>query len=253
MNYFASPKNSDRAKRFREAYANATPGQDFMFEGQPYAGPPAPPSPNLLGGGLYDEEGPGTATGYRPIERINPNDQAYMSPEMLAESDAEEARMRLGERIGGRSKVMRDRPVWDHFEKRWVEPEGSFAQSPHGLDSLEDQGARDRWASDPYNAPRFAGANQMGTAEGFTHGMNGPGSDVTGMYAQSGGGGLLSEPMVDRDWLSNPRPTIQEAPSLLADNSNANKSGWEKDKPFNAALAQMIMQWSMNQATDDEF
>jgi len=38
-NYYASPKDSARALAFQEAWDNATPGQDFMFEGQPYAGP----------------------------------------------------------------------------------------------------------------------------------------------------------------------------------------------------------------------
>ena len=45
MNYYASPKGSDRAKRFREAYGNATSGQNFMFEGQPYAGPEGQSAP----------------------------------------------------------------------------------------------------------------------------------------------------------------------------------------------------------------
>lgn len=39
-NYFASPFHSPRARSFREAYGAATPGQDFWFENQPYAGPP---------------------------------------------------------------------------------------------------------------------------------------------------------------------------------------------------------------------
>ena len=47
MNYFASPTNSDRARRFRLAFGNATPGQDFMFEGQPYAGPQPQPQPQV--------------------------------------------------------------------------------------------------------------------------------------------------------------------------------------------------------------
>ena len=249
-NYFAPPRNSPRAKAFRAAHGGAPLGQDFMFENQPYARPgPAglleEEGPGTATGyveiqqypGLNAEEGPGTMTGYRPIERMNPNDRAYMSPEMVAEIAAKEAnRKRLGARIGGRTKVLRDRPVWDHFEKRWVEPEGSFAQSPHALDSLENQGIRDRWASDPYNAPRFASTNQRGVAEGFTHGMSGPGSDVTGMYARSGGEGLLSDqssPIVDRDWIDNPTPTQQP---LLASSSGVDKSGttdrsgWEKNK-----------------------
>ena len=65
FNYFASPRGSDRSIAFQNAYRNAPIGQDFMFENQPYARPGPP--------GLLAEEGPGTATGYRPIERINPN------------------------------------------------------------------------------------------------------------------------------------------------------------------------------------
>ena len=148
-NYFASPRNSPRAIAFRKAYGGAPLGQDFMFENQPYARPGPP--------GLLAEEGAGTATGYRPIERMNPNDQAYMSPAMLAEIAAKKAnRKRLGERIGGRSKVLRDRPVWDHFEKRWVEPEGSFVQSPHGLEAVEQDAINARYASG--NPPRFPGS-----------------------------------------------------------------------------------------------
>ena len=62
-------------------------------------------------------------------------------------------------------------------------------------------------------------------------------SSVTGMYepGQDTGSppGLLSEPMVDRDWIDNPTPTQQP---LIASNSGADKSGttdrsgWEKNK-----------------------
>jgi hypothetical protein len=50
FNYYASPYNSPRAIAFREEYAKAKMGEVFWFEGQPYAGPPAPP-------GLLEEEG----------------------------------------------------------------------------------------------------------------------------------------------------------------------------------------------------
>jgi len=272
--YYSSPKDSARAIAFRKAYANAPPGETLWFEGQPYAKPAGPgflapdskypeqmrkdlriepgaviseeeaqEYQNMMR--LNAEEGPGTMTGYKPIERMNPNDQAYMPPEMRARIAAEEAeRMRYGERIGGRSKVLREGAYITPSgyvdptmrSQQWMEPEGSFAQSPHALDSLENQGIRDRWASDPYNAPRFASTNQRGVAEGFTHGMSGPGSDVTGRYRQSGGEGLLSDqssPMVDRGWIDNPAPTQQP---LLASSSGVDKSGttdrsgWEKNK-----------------------
>jgi hypothetical protein len=219
MAYFASPYNSDRAKAFRAAYAKAPMGQDFMFENQPYArsGPP----------GLLAEEGSGTATGYVEKPFIPESDRAYMSPAMLAEIAAKANRKRLGERIGGRSKVLRDRPVWDHFEKRWVEPEGSFAQSPHGLDALEEDAINARYASGPYNAPNFAAANQMGPAGGYNHqmvnapmgfGMSGPGQD-TGPPS-----GLLSEPGVD---------------SKSRASRYTDEHGWTKDKRMRDANLQM--------------
>ena len=238
-NYFASPSGSDRAKAFRAAYGNAPMGQDFWFENQPYARPGPP--------GLLAEEGIGTMTGYKPIERINPNNQAYMSPAMLAEIAAKEAnRKRLGPRIGGRTKVLRDRPVWDHFEKRWVEPEGSFAQSPHGLDALEQDAINARYASGPYNPPRFAAANQMGPAGGYNHqmvnapmgfGMSGPGQD-TGPPS-----GLLSEPGVD---------------SKSRASRYTDEHGWTKDRQMrdaNLQVANMLLnlgEQSRNDGWDSE-
>ena len=91
----------------------------------------------------------------------------------------------------------------------------------------------------------------------FKHMYNAP-SSVTGRYepGQDTGSpsGLLSESDYKLyDWLDNPTPIKQEQPSLLADNSDTDKSGWEKDKKFNDALRQMVMQWGMNQVTEDEF
>jgi hypothetical protein len=62
-NYFESDFNSPRAQQFRLASTYARPGENFMFEGQPYAGPaygegqvgppgsrpqPPPPSPEQI-------------------------------------------------------------------------------------------------------------------------------------------------------------------------------------------------------------
>ena len=252
-NYYASPYNSPRAMSFREAYDNAPLGQDFMFENQPYARPGPP--------GLLAEEGAGTATGYRPIEQINPNDRAFMSPEKLALIEANEAnRMRLGGRIGGRSKVLRDRPVWDHFEKRWVEPEGSFAQSPHALDALEQDAINDRYAS------------------GVT-GMYGPGQDTgqpQGLLADDMSGPRWTDfiklrensrtPMRDyfqeKDWREHSPEELYERrmAGLIGspeEQSNTDKSGWMGDQRMRDSqnrkfrLAQMLMNFGNQQSSDD--
>lgn len=65
-NYFASPRNSDRAKRFREAYGRANIGQNFDFEGQPYAGPSAPPG--------------GWTNGINPLELAAKNQMQEVAP-----------------------------------------------------------------------------------------------------------------------------------------------------------------------------
>ena len=208
-NYFASPSGSERAKAFRAAYGNAPMGQDFWFENQPYARPGPP--------GLLAEEGAGTATGYRPIERMNPNDQAYMSPAMLAEIAAKEAnRKRLGARISGRTKVLRDRPVWEHFEKRWVEPEGSFVQSPHGLEAVEQDAINARYASG--NPPRFPGRHHSPDLPYSVTGRSGHGQDPGPPP------GLLSEPTVD---------------SKSKTSRYTDEHGWTKDRQMRDANLQM--------------
>ena len=215
FNYYASPYNDPRAIAFREAYAKAKMGEDFWFEGQPYAGPPAPP-------GLLAEEGPGTATGYVEMPQIPESDQAQMPPGMQARIDAEEAnRKRLG---GGPDvKFMRDQPVWDHFEKRWVDPEGPIVQSPHILDTLEQEGINASHASGPYNPPRFAAALQKGPRQ-IQHA---PPSSVTGRYGESGGQGLLGD-----------------SPGL----EGTDTSGWMGDRRFREAnnkwrLASMLLNY----------
>jgi len=244
--YYSSPENSARAIAFRKAYAKAKPGETLWFEGQPYA---VPAGPGFLAPeiqqypGLNAEEGPGTATGYVEIPRIPESDRAYMSPEMVAEIAAKEAnRKRLGARIGGRTKVLRDRPVWDHFEKRWVEPEGSFAQSQHGLDALEQErlignSTPSYLATSPKSERHIPGFQNIIGLDQLSS------STLPRRELREGewGQGLLSDqphppqssPMVDRDWIDNPTPTQQP---LLASSSGVDKSGttdrsgWEKNK-----------------------
>jgi len=229
-NYYASPRGSERSMAFQDAYRNAPMGQDFMFENQPYARPGPP--------GLLAEEGAGTATGYRPIERMNPNDQAYMPPAMMAEIAAKANEKRLGGRVGGlpiRTEVMRDRPVWDHFEKRWVEPEGSFAQSPHGLEAAEQDAINARYASG--NPPRFPGRHHSPDLPYSVTGRSGHGQDP------GPPSGLLSEPMVDNK-SGAPRYTDEH--------------GWTKDRQMrnaNLQMANMLLNYgeqSRNDGWDSE-
>ena len=224
-NYFASPYNSPRAIAFRKAYGGAPLGQDFMFENQPYARP-GPAS-------LLAEEGAGTATGYRPIERINPNDRAFMPPEMLAAIAEKEAnRKRVGPRIGGRSKVLRDRPVWDHFEKRWVEPEGSFAQSPHALDTLEQErlignSTPSYLATSPKSERYIPGHQNIITQERLNR-------------------------LIPKE--TPPMEVANKKGGLLYDEPETNdKSGWEKSDRFNNALAEMLLQWGIDQSKGEEW
>ena len=218
FNYYASPYNDPRAIAFREEYAKAKMGEDFWFEGQPYAGPPGPPG--LLA--EEAEEGPGTATGYVEMPQIPKSDQAQMPPGMQARIDAEEAnRKRLG---GGPDvKFMRDQPVWDHFEKRWVDPEGPIVQSQHGLDALEQEGIQEGINARRAGPPRFAAADQMGPRQ-IQHA---PPSSVTGRGPESGGQGLLGD---------SPGP------------EGTDRSGWMGDKRFREAnnkwrLASMLLNY----------
>lgn len=236
FNYFASPRGSDRAKAFRAAYGNAPMGQDFWFENQPYARPGPP--------GLLAEEGAGTATGYRPIERMNPNNQAYMTPEMRARIAAEEAaRMRYGARIGGRTKVLREGAYITpsgyvdptRRSQQWVEPEGSFVQSPHGLEAVEQDAINARYASG--NPPRFPGRHHAPDLPYSVTGRSGHGQDP------GPPSGLLSEPTV----------SSKSRASRYTD-----EHGWTKDRQMrdaNLQVANMLLnlgEQSRNDGWDSE-
>ena len=230
FNYYASPYNDPRAIAFRKKYRNAPMGQDFMFENQPYARPGPP--------GLLAEEGAGTATGYRPMERINPNNRAFMTKEMTERlSSADINRKRYG---GGPDvKFMREGAhvtpsgYVDPTQRslQWVDPTGPITQSPHGLDTLEQEGINARHTSGPYNPPRFPAANQMGPRQ--IH--HAPPSSVTGRGQKSGGQGLLGA-----------------SPGL----EGTDKSGWMRDKRFRDAnnryrLASLLLNYGSNAQQDD--
>ena len=273
MAYFASPKDSDRARRFREAWNNATPGQNFMFEGQPYAGPEGlPPNQQVQ---QYAQSPPGGWTG-----GVDPN-VALAQNQILGVSPS----INDLERMGGpefkgkdsdyyAQNFFREHPINPLTGEPDYSPEiGPEARNMGLMESTETHNFGD-WVADPSTAPAgysipFPEQSQEQLASAMYR-VDDPSnpkfssrhifdpsprpSSVTGMYAQSGGEGLLSESDYKLyDWLDNPTPIKQETPGLLADNSDTDKPGWEKDKKFNDALLQMVMQWGMNQATDDEF
>ena len=156
-----------------------------------------------------------------------------MPPEMLAAIAEKEAnRKRLGARIGGRSKVLRDRPVWDHFEKRWVEPEGSFAQSPHALDTLEQErlignSTPSYLATSPKSERHIPGFQNIITQEKLNKLI--PKETPPMEVANKKGGLLYDEPEIN------------------------DKSGWEKSDRFNNALAEMLLQWGLDQTKREKW
>lgn len=96
-------------------------------------------------GGLLDEEGPGTMTGYKEVEQLNPLDQAYIPPEL-----AEQIRLKkieefnkLRRGIPGEetSMVMREAPhvtpsgfvETDRTSLRWMPMETTFTQAPESM------------------------------------------------------------------------------------------------------------------------
>ena len=278
MAYFASPKDSDRARRFREAYANAIPGQNFMFEGQPYAGPEGlPPNQQVQ---QYAQSSPGGWTG-----GVDPNvalAQNQMPGVVLSTNDLE--------RMGGPESTGKDT---DYYAQNF------FREYPVGLDGnpvygghLETPPSEGKGAvydmegnlispnyggtSIPFDHPSIAGTSipfpeqsqeQVGDFQNIISGQPLPGSKY---YGPEGFQNIISGPPLPGllaseapvptetdyklyDWLDNPTPIKQEQPGLLADNSNTDKPGWEKDKKFNNALRQMVMQWGIDQITDDEW
>ena len=294
MNYYASPKDSDRARRFREAYANAIPGQNFMFEGQPYAGPEglppnqqvqqyaqSPPGgwtdgvdPNVV---LAQNQMPGITPSTNDLERmggpgskgkesdyyaqnyfreypINPltGQPEYLTGDIWGKGPPTDGRDQVIDMYG---KVTSPNYAgtsipFDHPSiagERIPFPEQSQKELASAMYRVDD---RDN------SVPRFSNRHLSPDLPYSVTGMSGPGQDtgepLPGLLASKPPGPTESDYKL-YNWLDNPTPTKQEPPSLLADNSNTDKSGWERDKKFNDALGQMIMQWGMNQATDDEW
>ena len=210
-----------------------------MFENQLYskAGPP----------GLLAEEGIGTMTGYRPIERTNPNNRAFMSPEKLAIiAEAERNRKRYG---GGPDvKFMREGahvtpsgyvdPT--KTSQQWVDPTGPIAQSPHGLDALEQEGlignpTPSYLAQNRESVPYQRGFQNIITGNRAPQGLLGPGyagqnrTEVEGLRQQVAQGGMPQ----------------QSGPHGL---EGTDRSGWMGDRRFREAnnkwrLASMLLNY----------
>ena len=93
----------------------------------------------------------------------------------------------------------------------------------------------------PGSPPRFPAGDFGPTPPGYNYGMQRPGSDVTGRYGKSGGEGLLS----DR---SSPKG------ALLYDEPDTNdKTGWERSERYNNALAEMLLQWGIDQSKGEQW
>jgi hypothetical protein len=94
--------------------------------------------------------------------------------------------------------------------------------------------------SQPGSPPRFPAGNIGPTPAGYNYGMQRPGADVTGRYGKSGGEGLLSNQ-------SSPKG------SLLYDVDTSDKSGWEKSERYNEAMAEMLLQWGLDQSKGEQW
>jgi hypothetical protein len=287
MNYYASPKDSDRARRFREAYANAIPGQNFMFEGQPYAGPEGlPPNQQVQQyiqpppGGWTGGVDPNVAAAQNQMPGVTPRPGDMGGPEFTGKDTDYYAQNFFREfPVGLDGNPVYGGPletppsegkgsVYD-MEGNLIPPNSAGTSIPFDDPSIAGvsipfpEQTPEQMASAMYrvgdrdnSVPRFPNRHLSPDLPYSVTGMSGPGQDT----GEPLPGLLASEAPVPTetdyklyDWLNNPTPIKQEQPGLLADNSNADKPGWEKDKKFNNALRQMVMQWGMNQATDDEW
>lgn len=295
MNYFASPKNSDRARRFREAYANATPGQNFMFEGQPYAGPEGllpnqeiqPPSGGWTGGvdpnNFINNSGPVTSIASGMVgpswqqdpdkfkdfmikaeDRnarenfrewpINPltGQPEYLTGDIWGEGPPTDGRDQVIDMYG---KVTY--PNYTGTSLPFDDPSIAGERIPFPEQTPEQMAGSMYRVGDP-SYPRFAAANQMGTAEGYNHqmvnapmgfGMSGPGQDT----GQPLPGLLASESPVSKGpgWFERHYPeSFQKRKTAALLDDTHDKSGWEKDKKF-SNTQKLLVQLGMNQMQDN--
>jgi hypothetical protein len=284
MNYYASPKGSDRAKRFREAYGSANIGQNFMFEGQPYAGPEGlSPDQQVQ---QYVQPPPGGWTGGVDPNQFAAQDQMQgvssrpgdMSGSTYQGKDSDYYAQNFFREIPGglgpdsRNMGLMQSPNGDWVADPSTDPSGQSipfdhpsiagTKIPFREQSADQQAmALDR-VGDP-SSPRFGASNQMGVAEGYNHqmvnapmgfGMSGPGQD-TGQLP-----GLLADDMSGPKWTDGMK-LRQKAErdrkrklGLLGDASDTNqstdKSGWEKDKKF-SNTQNLLMELGMNMYKDD--
>jgi len=278
-NYFASPRNSDRAKRFREAYGRANIGQNFDFEGQPYAGPSAPP------GGWTNGINPLELAAKNQMQEVAPSDGGMSPPppdinsDYYAQNYFREFPVGLdGNPVYGATPGMpspsEGKGAMFDLEGNLIPPNSGGTSLPFDHPSIAgtripfpeqsaDQQAMALSRVDDPSGPRFGAANQMGVAEGYNHqmvnapmgfGMSGPGQD-TGQLP-----GLLADDMSGPKWTDGMK-LRQKAErdrkrklGLLGDasdtNQSTNKSGWEKDKKF-SNTQNLLMELGMNMYKDE--
>ena len=116
----------------------------------------------------------------------------------------------------------------------------------HTLPMRSGPGPQD-FHSYPGSPPRFPAGDFGPTPPGYNYGMRRPGSDVTGRYGRSGGEGLLS----DSPSSSRKSGLLDQMEKEKSDTND--KSGWEKSDRFNNALAEMLLQWGLDQSKGEQW
>jgi len=272
MNYYASPKGSDRAKRFQEAYGNATSGQNFMFEGQPYAGPEGQSAPVGLPPNQqvqqYFQPPPGGWTGGVDPNQFAAQDQMQgvssrpgdVSGPKYQGKDSDYYAQNFFREIpsGGLGPDSRNMGLMQSTNGDWVpdpstDPSGMSIPFP---EQSQEQMAMALSRVDDPSGPRFSSRGGIGddSPPSSVTGMYGPGQD-TGQLP-----GLLADDMSGPKWTDGMK-LRQKAErdrkrklGLLGDASDTNqstdKSGWEKDKKF-SNTQNLLMELGMNMYKDD--
>jgi hypothetical protein len=268
MNYYASPKNSDRARRFREAYANAIPGQNFMFEGQPYAGPEGlPPNQQVQQytqpplGGM-----PGVLPSTNDLERMRGPEFTGKDTDYYAQNFFREFPVGLdGNPVyGGPLETPPSEgkgSVYD-MEGNLIPPNYAGTSIPFDDPSIAGvsipfpEQTPEQMASAMYrvddrdnSVPRFPNRHLSPDLPYSVTGMSGPGQDT----GEPLPGLLASEAPVSKGpgWFERHYPeSFQKRKSAGLLDDTTDKSGWEKDKEF-SDIQKLLVQLGMSQMQDN--